>query len=128
MGTSNIASRLSDFERHAREAAAEFNAKEFAKLGEPCTGFDLQGDAAYLALSAQTLSRYGNERTAPPSVKVGNGRRFHRNDSAAWIRGDGIFAFESTEKSSSGWMTCGVAELDPVAEFGVAPILRLSRY
>jgi hypothetical protein len=56
----NIASRLSDFERLVREAAAVvckgFNAKEFAKLGEPRTWFDLQGAAAYLAVSEQTLS------------------------------------------------------------------------
>jgi hypothetical protein len=74
---------------------------------------------------AQTLSRYGNERTAPPSVKVGNGRRFHGNDLSPWIGACGIFAFKPTEKSSSGLMTREVAELDPVAEFGVATILRL---
>ena len=96
----STASRLSDFERLAREAAAivctEFNAKEFAKLGEPRTWFDLQGAAAYLALSEQ-ISRYVKERTAPPSVKVGNGRRFHRNDLDAWIRAGGIFAFKKAE-------------------------------
>ena len=97
MRTSNIASSLSDFERHAREAAAEFNAKEFAKLGEPRTWFDLRGSPAYLALSEQTLGRYGKERTAPLSVKVGNGRRFHRNDLGAWIRAGGIFAFKKAE-------------------------------
>jgi excisionase family DNA binding protein len=59
---------------------------EFAKLGEPRTWFDLQGAAAYLAVSEQTLSRYVKENTAPPSVKVGNGRRFHRSDLDAWIR------------------------------------------
>ena len=97
----STASRLSDLERLAREAAAavckEFNAKEFAKLGEPRTWFDLQGAAAYLAVSEQTLSRYVKERTAPASVKVGNGRRFHRNDLDAWIRAGGIFAFNKME-------------------------------
>jgi excisionase family DNA binding protein len=101
MRTSNIASRLSDFERLAREAAAavckELNAKEFAKLGEPRTWFDLQGAAAYLAVSEQTLSRYVEERTAPASVKVGNGRRFHRNDLDAWIRAGGSYAFKKAE-------------------------------
>jgi predicted DNA-binding transcriptional regulator AlpA len=48
--------------------------REFAKLGEPRTWFDLQGAAAYLALSEQTLSRYVKENTAPLSVKVGKGR------------------------------------------------------
>ena len=87
--TSNNANRLADFEQLAREAAAvickELNAREFAKLGEPRTWFDLQGAAAYLA-----LSRYVKEKTAPPSVKVGNGRRFHRNDLDAWVRAGGI--------------------------------------
>jgi excisionase family DNA binding protein len=103
MRASNIPSRLSDFERLAREAAAavcrEFNAKEFAKLGEPRTWFDLQGAAAYLAVSEQTLSRYVKEGIAPASVKVGNGRRFHRNDLDAWIRAGGIFAFKKAEDS-----------------------------
>jgi excisionase family DNA binding protein len=98
---SSTASRLSDFERLAREAAAivfkKSNAKEFAKLGEPRTWFDLQGAAAYLVLSEQTLGRYVKERTAPPSVKVGNGRRFHRNDLDDWIRAGGIFAFKKAE-------------------------------
>jgi hypothetical protein len=70
MRTSNITCRLSDFERIAHEAAAtvrkESNAKEFAKLGEPRTWFDLRGAAAYLALGEQTLSRCVKERTAPP--------------------------------------------------------------
>jgi hypothetical protein len=69
------ASRLSDLDRLTREAAAavckELNAKEFAKLGEPLTWFDLQGAAAYLAVSEQTLSRYVKERTAHASAKVG---------------------------------------------------------
>src|ERR1700730_4241183 len=56
------------------------------------TWFDLQGAAAYLAISEQTLSRYVKERIAPASVKVGNGRRFHRSDLDAWIRAGGIFA------------------------------------
>jgi excisionase family DNA binding protein len=103
MRASNIPSRLSDFERLAREAAAavcrEFNAKEFAKLGEPRTWFDLQGAAAYLAVSEQTLSRYVKEGIAPASVKVGNGRRFHRDDLDAWIRAGGIFAFKKAEDS-----------------------------
>jgi excisionase family DNA binding protein len=98
---SSTASRLSDFERLARERAAiafkESNAKEFAKLGEPRMWFDLQGAAAYLVVSEQTLSRYVKERTAPPSVKFGNGRRFHRNDLDAWIRAGGTFAFKKAE-------------------------------
>ena len=97
MRTSNDEGRLSDFEQLAREAAIavcrEFNAKEFARLGEPRTWFDLQGAAAYLAVSEQTLSRYVKEQTAPASVKVGNGRRFHRNDLDAWIRAGGVLAF-----------------------------------
>ena len=101
----STASRLSDFERLARVAAAtvckEFNAKEFAKLGEPRTWFDLQGAAAYLAVSEQTLSRYVRERTAPASVKVGNGRRFHRNDLDAWVRAGGIFAFKKVEDTNA---------------------------
>jgi excisionase family DNA binding protein len=101
MRTSNTTSRLSDFEQLAREAAAtvckEFKVKEFAKLGEPRTWFDLQGAAAYLAVSEQTLSRYVKEQIAPASVKVGNGRRFHRSDLDAWIRAGGIFAFRQVE-------------------------------
>jgi excisionase family DNA binding protein len=101
MRAPNIASRLSDFERLAREAAAAvckgFNAKEFAKLGEPRTWFDLQGAAAYLAVSEQTLSRYVKERTAPASVKVGNGRRLRRNDLDAWMGAGGTFAFKKAE-------------------------------
>ena len=99
--TSNNANRLADLEQVAREAAAvickELNAREFAKLGEPRTWFDLQGAAAYLAVSEQTLSRYVKENTAPPSVKVGNGRRFHRSDLDAWIRAGGILAFKKAE-------------------------------
>lgn len=105
MGASNTTSRLSDFEQPAREAAAavceEFNAKEFAKLGEPRTWFDLQGAAAYLAISEQTLSRYVKEQMAPPSVKVGNGRRFHRNDLDSWIRAGGIFAFKKADNTDA---------------------------
>lgn len=105
MRTSNNNSRLSDFEQLAREAAAavckELNVKEFAKLGEPRTWFDLQGAAAYLAVSEQTLSRYVKERTAPSSVKVGNGRRFHRSDLDVWIRAGGILAFKKAEDANA---------------------------
>src|ERR1700756_1634933 len=98
MRTSDITGRLSEFEQLAREAASavckEFNARKFAKLGEPRTWFDLQGAAAYLAVSEQTLSRYVKQQTAPPSVKIGNGRRFHRADLDAWIRAGGILAFK----------------------------------
>jgi excisionase family DNA binding protein len=91
---------LSEFEQLAREAAAavcnEFNAREFAKLGEPRTWFDLQGAAAYLAISEQTLSRYVKQSIAPESVKVGNGRRFHRSDLDSWVRAGGVFAFGKT--------------------------------
>jgi excisionase family DNA binding protein len=52
---------------------------------------------AYLAVSEQTLSRYVKENTAPPSVKVGNGRRFHRSDLDAWIRAGGILAFKKAQ-------------------------------
>jgi hypothetical protein len=80
MRTSNITCRTSDFERLAREAAAvvrrEFNAKEFARLGDLRTWFDLPAAAAYLAVSEPTLSRCIKERTAPPSAKVGNDLRF----------------------------------------------------
>ena len=65
----NSPDRLADFEQLARQAAAavckELNAKDFAKLGEPRTWFDLQGAAAYLAISEQTLSRYVKEQAAP---------------------------------------------------------------
>ena len=71
MRTSNGADRPADLEQLAREAAAaickEIKAREFAKLGEPRTWFDLQGAAAYLAVSEQTLSRYVKENTAPPA-------------------------------------------------------------
>jgi excisionase family DNA binding protein len=99
--TSNNANRLADLEQIAGEAAAvickEINAREFAKLGEPRTWLDLQGAAAYLAVSEQTLSRYVKENTAPPSVKVGKGRRFHRSDLDAWITAGGILAFKRAE-------------------------------
>ena len=46
MRTSNNANRPADLEQLAPEAAAvickELNAREFAKLGEPRTWFDLQ--------------------------------------------------------------------------------------
>jgi hypothetical protein len=46
VSTSNNANRLADLEQLARETAAvickELNAREFAKLGEPRTWFDLQ--------------------------------------------------------------------------------------
>jgi excisionase family DNA binding protein len=106
MRASNTTSRLSDFKQLAREAAAavckELNAKEFAKLGEPRTWFDLQGAAAYLAVSEQTLSRYVKERIAPASVKVGNGRRFHRNDLDSWVRAGGVLAFNKTSDANNG--------------------------
>jgi excisionase family DNA binding protein len=101
MRPSNTTHQLSDVELVAREAVAaickEFNARDFAKLGEPRTWFDLQGAAAYLVVSEQTLSRYVKEQTAPPSIKVGRGRRFHRNDLDAWIRAGGILAFKKSE-------------------------------
>ena len=101
----NFPDRLPEFEQLAREAAAavckELNAKNFAKLGEPRTWFDLQGAAAYLAISEQTLSRYVKEQTAPPSVKIGNGRRFHRTDLDSWIRAGGILAFQKLDDSAN---------------------------
>ena len=101
----NSPDRLAEFEQLAREAAAavckELSAKDFAKLGEPRTWFDLQGAAAYLAISEQTLSRYVKEETAPPSVKIGNGRRFHRADLDAWIRAGGILAFRNLADSAN---------------------------
>jgi excisionase family DNA binding protein len=100
--TSNGAHRPADLEQLAREAAAaickKINAREFAKLGEPRTWFDLQGAAAYLAVSGQTLSRYVKENIAPRSVKIGKGRRFHRSDLDACIRAGGILAFKRAEK------------------------------
>jgi hypothetical protein len=42
-------------------------------------------------------SRYVKEQIAPASVKVGNGRRFHRSDLDTWIRAGGIFAFKKVE-------------------------------
>jgi excisionase family DNA binding protein len=105
MPTSNTSNRFSEFEQLARAAAAivckEINAKEFAKLGEPRTWFDLQGAAAYLAISEQTLSRYVKERIAPASVKVGNGRRFHRSDLDAWISGRRDLCFQEGGGSQS---------------------------
>src|ERR1039457_577848 len=105
--TSNGVNRPADLEQLAREAAAaickEINAREFAKLGEPRTWFDLQGAAAYLAVSEQTLSRYVKENTAPPSVKIGNGRRFHRSDLDAWIRAGGILAFKKAEGADANF-------------------------
>src|SRR5580704_713862 len=113
MPTSNTSNRLSEFEQLARAAAAivckEIDAKEFAKLGEPRTWFDLQGAAAYLAISEQTLSRYVKERIAPASVKVGNGRRFHRSDLDAWIRAGGIFAFKKVLKFGTLATAVGIA-------------------
>ena len=101
MRNSNGADRPADLEKLAREAAAaickEISAGEFAKLGEPRTCFNLQGAAAYLVVSEQTLSGYVKENTAPPSVKIGNGRRFHRSDLDAWIRAGGILAFKRGE-------------------------------
>ena len=96
---------LADFEQLARKAAIavceEFNAKEFAKLGEPRTWFDLQGAAAYLDISEQTLSRYVKEQIAPKSVKVGRGRRFHRSDLDDWIRAGGVLAFRKAASDSA---------------------------
>jgi len=101
MHTSDTNIDPSDFERPAREVAAavsqEFNVREFTRFGELRTWFDLQGAAAHLAVSEQTISRYVKEKIAPPSVKVGNGRRFHRNDLDAWIRAGGILAFKKVD-------------------------------
>ena len=52
----------------------------------------------------QTLSRYVKERTAPASVKVGNGRRFHRNDLGAWVMAGGVLA-------SRRWRTEGYSKI-----------------
>src|ERR1700730_11959861 len=49
------------------------------------------------------LSRYVKENTAPPSVKVGNGRRFHRSDLDAWIRAGGILAFKKAEGADANF-------------------------
>jgi hypothetical protein len=54
-----------------------------------------------ISISEQTLSRYVKEQTAPPSVKVGNGRRFHRNDLDAWVRAGGVLAFKKAESDSA---------------------------
>ena len=98
MRPSSSNSRLSDFDQVGRDAAAvickKLNAKE---LGERRTWFDLQGGAASLAVSEQTLSRYVKEKAATASVKTGNGRRFHRHALATWIRAGGILAFEKAE-------------------------------
>jgi len=71
--TSNNASRPADLEQLAREAAAvickELNAREFAKLGEPRTWFDLQGAAAYLAVSEQTYSAAAHMRYCGRAAK-----------------------------------------------------------
>jgi hypothetical protein len=64
---SDSANRLANLKQLAREAAAvickELNAREFAKLGEPRTWFDLQGASAYLAIQradAQPLRQRTN--------------------------------------------------------------------
>jgi len=97
--------RLAELEQLASEAAAavckEFNAKDFAKLGEPRTEFDLQGAAAYLAISEQTLSRNVKEQAAPPSVKIGNGRCFHCADLDARISAAGILAFKKLDHANA---------------------------
>jgi hypothetical protein len=49
------------------------------------------------------LSRYVKENTAPPSVKVGNSRRFHRSDLDAWIRAGGILAFKKAEGADANF-------------------------
>ena len=94
MRNSDGANRLANLEQLAREAAAvvckELNAREFVKLGEPRTWFDLQGAAAYLALSEQTLSR---ERSAKAT--------FHRSDLDAWIRAGGVLAFKRAEGANA---------------------------
>jgi hypothetical protein len=46
------------------------------------------------------LSRYVKENTAPPSVKVGNGRR---SDLDAWIRAGGILAFKKAEGTDANF-------------------------
>jgi excisionase family DNA binding protein len=101
----NSPDRLADFEQLAREAAAavckELNAKDFAKLGEPRTWFDLQGAAAYLVISEQTLSRYVKDQTAPARVKIGNRRRFHRADLDAWITAGAILAFKKLDDTNA---------------------------
>ena len=55
-----------EIEALRKHICKELNAREFAKLGEPRTWFDLQGAAACLAVSEQTLSRYVKQNTAPP--------------------------------------------------------------
>jgi excisionase family DNA binding protein len=105
MRASNSSHHPSDFEQVIREAAIavckELNVRDFAKLGEPRTWFDLQGASAYLAVSEQTLSRYVKEHTAPPSIKIGNGRRFHRDGLDAWIRAGGVLAFKKPDGAKS---------------------------
>ena len=59
--------------------------------------------ASLAPVSEQTLSRYVKENTAPPSVKVGNGRRFHRSDLDAWIRAGGILAFKKAEGADANF-------------------------
>jgi hypothetical protein len=41
------------------------------------------------------------KKRRPPSVKVGNGRRFNRNDLDAWVRAGGILAFKKAEGASA---------------------------
>ena len=63
MRTSNNANRPRFGAACARGSCCkELNAREFAKLGEPRTWFDLQGAPAYLVVSEQTLSRYVKSR------------------------------------------------------------------
>jgi excisionase family DNA binding protein len=62
-------------------------------LGEPRTWFTAQQAADFLCVAEPTLARYTKEGTAPESVRIGNGRRFHRDALNAWIRNGGIHAF-----------------------------------
>ncbi|MDO8878396.1 MAG: helix-turn-helix domain-containing protein [Pseudolabrys sp.] len=65
----------------------------------PKVWFTAQQAANYICISEQTLARYVSEKTAPESVKVGNGRRFHRDALDTWIRNGGVNAFVKSVQS-----------------------------
>ncbi len=80
-------------------AAHEVIDKFLRTRAEPRTWFSLQQAAEYLAVAEQTLSRFVKEGTAPKSVKISAGRRFHRDDLDAWVRAGGVFAIPTGRQS-----------------------------
>lgn len=85
----------------ALAAFEEFARNNYGKLGEPRTWFSLQQAAEYLSVAEQTLSKFVKEGVAPASVKIGGGRRFHRDALDAWIRAGGTLAFNKVGSVSA---------------------------